>query len=143
MTAAEKHKKLIVIVGPTASGKSKLGVAMAETFAGEIISADASQIYQYMDIGTAKVTKEERIGPNGSVIPHHMIDIFTPDRLFTVADFQKQARAAIADIQNRGKVPFLVGGSGLYVNAVTDCYVFTEEDPQKLAVIRKDLQQEW
>lgn len=104
---------LVVIVGETASGKTALALEMAQRFSGEIIAADSRTVYRGMDIGTAKPTIEER-----QAVPHHLLDIATPDQLFTVADFQRSAKAAILEIANRGGVPFLVGGSGLYVDAV-------------------------
>ena len=108
-------KKLIAIVGPTASGKTTLGISLAQKFDGEIVSADSRQIYRGMDIGTAKPTPEER-----RAIPHHLIDIRDPDEDYTVADYQRDAVTAINDIIARGKVPFLVGGTGLYVRAVVE-----------------------
>jgi tRNA dimethylallyltransferase len=104
---------LIVIVGQTASGKSALALRLAQQFDGEIIAADSRTVYRGMDIGTAKPTAAER-----AVVPHHLIDVVTPDESFNVADFQRLANEAIADIARRGKLPILVGGTGLYVDAV-------------------------
>ena len=104
---------LIVILGPTAAGKSSLAMRLAERFGGEIIAADSRTIYRGMDIGTAKPTEKDR-----RLIPHHLIDIADPDEHFTVADFQAAARVAIQDISSRGKLAFLVGGSGLYIDAL-------------------------
>jgi tRNA dimethylallyltransferase len=104
---------LVVLVGQTGSGKSALAIELAGRFHGEIISADSRAIYKGMDIGTAKPGAEDL-----AKVPHHLIDVVTPDQPFTVADFQRLAREAIADITNRGKVPFLVGGTGLYVDSV-------------------------
>ena len=110
------HKpKLIAVVGPTASGKTALAIALAKKFGGEIVSADSRQIYRGMDIGTAKPTAAER-----RAVPHHLIDIRDPDEDYTVADYQRDAIAAIDDIIARGKVPLLVGGTGLYVRAVVE-----------------------
>ena len=103
-------KPLIAIVGPTAVGKSKLALKLAQTFNGEIVSADSRQVYRYMDIGTAKPSREQR-----NFIPHHLIDVVDPDDDFNLALFQEMARQALQDIEQRGEVPFLVGGSGLYV----------------------------
>lgn len=108
-------KPLIAIVGPTAVGKSALALKLAEEFRGEIVSADSRQIYLGMDIGTAKPTSADR-----ARVPHHLIDVVKPNEVFTLADFQRLAYALIAQIHARGKVPFLVGGSGLYVRAVLD-----------------------
>ena len=105
--------KVIVIAGPTASGKTSLSVEVAKVLNGEIISADSMQIYQEMDIGTAKVTKEEMQG-----IQHYLIDIIPPSDRFSVSDFQKKAQEAIAQILEKGKVPIIVGGTGLYIEAL-------------------------
>lgn len=110
--------KLLVLVGPTAVGKTRYSLEIAETFQCEILSGDSMQVYRGMDIGTAKATPEER-----KRIPHHMIDIVDPDEPFSVSEFQRMARAKIAEIHERGKLPFLVGGTGLYVEAV--CYDFS------------------
>lgn len=104
---------LIVITGPTASGKTGLALSLAERFNGEIICADSRTVYTGMDIGTAKPTAEER-----ARVPHHGLDVVEPGERFTARDFQKLATNAIADIRARGKVPFLVGGTGLYIDAV-------------------------
>ena len=110
-----KDKPLVLIVGPTAAGKTALSLALAERFGGEIVSADSRQIYRGMDIGTAKATPEER-----ARVPHHLLDIASPDEWYTVAQFQDAAMQTIAGIHARGKLPFLVGGSGLYVRAVAE-----------------------
>ncbi len=108
-------KPLIAILGPTAVGKSALAIKLAEEFRGEIVSADSRQVYRGMDIGTAKPSLDER-----RRIPHHLLDRVNPDEPFTLAQYQKLAYTAIAEIHARGKVPFLVGGSGLYVRAVLE-----------------------
>lgn len=115
---------LIVITGPTASGKTGLALDMAERYDGEIICADSRTIYKGMDIGTAKPTLEEQ-----ARVPHHLLDVVEPGEVFTAKDFQVQASAAIDDIRSRGKVPFLVGGTGLYIDAV----VLEYEWPERLA----------
>lgn len=104
---------VIVIGGPTASGKTQLAIEWALKVNGEIISCDSRQIYKYMDIGTAKPTTEER-----DLVPHHLIDIIYPDEVMSAGEFQKLARRCIEDIYTRGKIPFLVGGTGLYIRAV-------------------------
>lgn len=104
-----KRPKIVVIVGPTASGKTALGISLAKKFNGEIISADSRTVYRGMDIGTAKPTH-----------PHHLIDVVDPDEEFTVVDWKKMAEEAIEDIVRRGKVPIVVGGTGLYVQALVD-----------------------
>ncbi len=106
---------LIAIVGPTGIGKTTLGIALAQTFAGEIISADSRQIYREMNIGTAKPTPAER-----AAAPHHLVDIVPPDAVLTLAEFQERAFATIADIHARGKLPLLVGGTGQWVKAVIE-----------------------
>ena len=106
---------LILLVGPTAVGKTEIAIQLAERLNGEIVSADSRLFYRGMDIGTAKPTREER-----ARVPHHLIDVANPDETWSLAQFQGAARAAIADIHARGKLPFLVGGTGQYVRAVTE-----------------------
>ena len=105
--------QVVVIVGPTASGKTRLGIEIAKKIDGEIISSDSMQIYKEMDIGTAKVTKEEAQG-----IKHYLIDIISPDKRYTVSDFKKDAENAIREIMEKGKTPIIVGGTGLYVDSL-------------------------
>lgn len=111
---------LIVIVGPTAVGKTDVGIKLAKIIDGEVISGDSMQVYREMDIGTAKPSKEEMEG-----IPHYMIDILNPDQEFSVALFQEKVEGYIKEISQRGKVPVLVGGTGLYVRSVIDHYDFS------------------
>ncbi|MCP8969086.1 tRNA (adenosine(37)-N6)-dimethylallyltransferase MiaA [Ectobacillus ponti] len=121
-------EKVIVIVGPTAVGKTKLGIDLAKQLDGEVISGDSMQIYRGMDIGTAKVTQEEMDG-----VIHHMIDIRDPEDSFSVAEFQALVRGHIRDISARGRLPIIVGGTGLYIQAVLYDYIFSEEqdsDPE-------------
>lgn len=130
-------EKLVVIIGPTAVGKTEISVELALRLQGEIISGDSMQVYKYMDIGTAKIRPEESRG-----IPHHLLDIREPDQTFNVAEFQQLARQKISEINQRGKLPLLVGGTGLYVQAVLDDYEFgpAETDPgyrQKLREIAR------
>lgn len=103
----------MVIIGPTAVGKTKLSVEMAKALHGEIINGDAFQVYKDLNIGTAKATLEEREG-----IPHHLLDFLDPEESYTVSDFQHDARQVIAEVAERGRLPILVGGTGLYINAV-------------------------
>jgi tRNA dimethylallyltransferase len=106
---------LVVIVGPTAAGKTALSVQLAAALDGEIVSADSRQIYRGMDVGTAKATPAER-----AQVPHHLLDVVDPDQALTLAEYQQMAYAAIADIHTRGRLPFLVGGTGQYVHAVVE-----------------------
>ncbi len=129
MTAAPSERSaslpLLVIAGPTASGKTGLALALAERLNGEIVSADSRQIYRGMDIGTAKPTPEER-----ARVPHHLLDIIPPDASYTLAEYQADAQAAIAAIHARGRLPLLVGGTGLYIRAVVDNLAIPEVAPQ-------------
>ena len=116
--------KLVAIVGPTGIGKTKLAIQLGLHFNGEIINADSRQIYRHMDIGTAKPGKEELVS-----VPHHLVDIIEPNQEFSLPEYQKLANNAIHDIQSRGKVPFLVGGSGLYIWAVLEGWVVPKVAP--------------
>jgi tRNA dimethylallyltransferase len=109
----EKKKRVLVIAGPTASGKTQLSIALAQAIGGEIISADSCQVYRGMDIGTAKVSFEER-----ALIAHHLIDFLDLDDPFNVAEFYKEVQIAFSDICSRGNVPIVVGGSGFYIHAL-------------------------
>lgn len=117
---------LIVIVGLTASGKTAVGIELSKLIDGEIICADSRTVYRGMDIGTAKPTKREQSG-----VKHWCLDLANPDEVFTVADFQKQAKLAIDNIKSRGKIPIMVGGSGLYVDSVIFNFDFRQQsDPE-------------
>lgn len=126
--------KLIVILGTTACGKSGLGVDLAKHVGGEIVSADSRQVYRGLDLGTGKVTEEEMAG-----VPHHLLDIVAPNENYSVAEFQRDAYAAIDGILARGRVPLLVGGTGLYVRAVTEGYTFSDSQPDP--ALRAELEQ--
>ena len=121
MAARSQRPKLIAIVGPTASGKSKLALKIARKFNGEIIAADSRTVYKGMDIGTAKPTIKEQ-----AEAPHHLLDLIEPNQKFSAGQFKKLAEKAISDIQNRGHLPILVGGTGLYLNAVLFDYQFKQ-----------------
>ncbi len=121
---ARMKGRLIVILGTNASGKSGLGVELAKKYGGEIVSADSRQVYRGLDLGSGKITPEETQG-----VPHHLIDVCDPGDFFSMADFQRLAYAAIDDILARGRVPFLVGGTGLYVDAVADGYMLSLRAP--------------
>lgn len=120
------NKPLIVIVGPTARGKTALAIEIARQFDGEIIAADSRTVYRGLDIGTAKPTKAEQ-----SAIPHHLLDVVEPDERFTAADFKVRAKAAIEDIKRGNKLPIMVGGSGLYIDAVLYDYDFAPADAER------------
>ena len=123
----ERHKlPLFLIVGPTAVGKTEIAIQLAERLNGEIVSADSRLFYQGMDIGTAKPTRKEQ-----ARVPHHLIDIANPDEILSLAVFQQKAREAIAGIHKRDKLPFLVGGTGQYVRAVTEGWTPPEVGPDK------------
>ena len=122
MDASYNKHPVVAVVGPTATGKTALGVALAQQLSGEVISCDSMQIYQGLDVGTAKVTPEETCG-----IPHHGVDILPPDRTFSVADFTAMAGRLEQEISARGCLPILVGGTGLYVQSFLYGIRFTEE----------------
>lgn len=126
---------VLAIVGPTASGKTALSVELAKQIDGEIINGDSTQVYKGFDIGTAKITEEEMDG-----IPHHLFDIKEPTEDFSVAEYQSTVRACIKEIKSRGKMPIIVGGTGLYVQSVLYDFRFTEQvvDP----LVRERLEQE-
>lgn len=113
---------VVAIIGPTASGKTALSIQLAKAINGEIINGDAMQVYKRLDIGTAKITKEEMDG-----IPHHLIDIKEPTESFSVAEYQQLVRDKIDEIQSRGKMPIIVGGTGLYIQSVLYDFQFTEQ----------------
>ena len=116
--------KLIAVVGTNASGKSSLGVRLARAFDGEIVSADSRQVYRGMDLGSGKIRPEDMMG-----VKHHLLDVVEPGEFFSMADFQRLAYRAIDDICARGKIPFLVGGTGLYVDSVTKGYELSDKAP--------------
>ncbi len=118
--------KIIVIVGPTASGKSDLGIVLAKKFNGEIISADSRQVYAGMDIGTGKVTKKEQ-----ALVKHYMLDIANPKKVFTASDFKKLGEKAIKEIMNKHKIPFVVGGTGFYIDTLVKNMPLPEVAPNK------------
>ncbi|MGA4683313.1 MULTISPECIES: tRNA (adenosine(37)-N6)-dimethylallyltransferase MiaA [Micromonospora] len=115
---------VVAVVGPTAAGKSALSIALAHALGGEVVNADSMQLYRGMDVGTAKLTPAEREG-----VPHHLLDIWPVTEPASVAEYQTLARAAVDDILARGRVPLLVGGSGLYVRAVLERFEFPGTDP--------------
>lgn len=127
------HKKLIVILGPTASGKTDVSIKLAKKYKGEIISADSRQVYKDLNIGSGKITKKEMMG-----VPHYLLDVANPKRKFSVAQYQKLAQQTIKKIHQNNKIPFLVGGTGFYIQSVVDGIVLPEvKSNQKL---RKQLE---
>ncbi len=121
---ANDFKKLIVILGPTASGKTNLSIKLSKKFRGEVVSADSRQVYKGMDIGTGKITKKEMRD-----IPHYLLDVVSPKKRFSVLQYQKLALKAIKKIQKKNKVPFLAGGTGFYIQAVVDGIVIPKVKP--------------
>lgn len=117
-------KKLIVILGPTASGKTDLSVKLAKKFKGEIISADSRQVYRGLNIGSGKITKKEMMG-----VSHYLLDVADPKRKFTVSKYQALALKVIRKIQNKNKAPFLVGGTGFYIQSIVDGIIIPEVKP--------------
>lgn len=122
---ASSFPALIVVLGPTASGKSALGIHLALRFHGEIVSADSRQVYRGLDIGSAKVTPEEQ-----ALVPHHLLDVISPQETYTVSQFQQAATDAINDMLERGHQPFMVGGSPHYIQAVVDRFDIPRVAPQ-------------
>jgi len=121
-----KKGKIIVILGPTASGKSDVAVKLSKKFSGEVISADSRQVYKGLNIGTGKVTKKEMGG-----IPHHLLDVANPKNAFSVVKFKKLAEKVIDDIVDRKKVPIIAGGTGFYIQAIVDDITFPEVPPDE------------
>ncbi|MBF5033357.1 tRNA (adenosine(37)-N6)-dimethylallyltransferase MiaA [Micromonospora sp. ANENR4] len=125
---------VVAVVGPTAAGKSALSIALAHALGGEVVNADSMQLYRGMDVGTAKLTPAEREG-----VPHHLLDIWPVTEPASVAEYQTLARAAVDDILARGRVPLLVGGSGLYVRAVLERFEFPGTDPALRELLEAEL----
>jgi tRNA dimethylallyltransferase len=124
MARIRDNKPLVAVVGPTATGKSDLAIYLAQEFDGEVINADSRQVYRYMDIGTAKLTREEL-----AAVPHHLIDIINPDEDFSLAQYKEMATAKIVDIHERGKLPILAGGSGQYIWALLEGWGIPKVEP--------------
>ena len=122
----DSKQKLLIILGPTAVGKSFLAVELAKQFNGEIISADSRQVYRGLNIGTGKITATEMSG-----VPHHLLDVVDPSERFSVADFVKLAKVAITDISSRGKLPIMCGGTGFYIQALVDGITLPEVPPNE------------
>jgi tRNA dimethylallyltransferase len=134
ITGAVGTTRVVAVVGPTATGKSDLAIALAQRLDGEIVNADSMQLYEGMDIGTAKVPPAERGG-----VPHHLLDVWPIEKSAAVAEYQALARAAIADITGRGRLPVLVGGSGLYLRGALDDLEFPGESPEIRARLTEEL----
>ncbi len=129
----KKQQKIIAIIGPTATGKSDLAVTLAKRHSGEVISADSRQVYAGLDIGSGKITKREMKG-----VPHHLLDVASPKKRFSVSDYVKHATKAFADIEGRKKLPIVAGGTGLYVDGFLNGIMFPEVPPNPL--LRKKLE---
>ena len=125
--------KMIVVLGPTATGKSDLAVSLAKKYNGEIISADSRQVYNGLNIGTGKITKKEMLG-----VPHHMLDIISPKKRFDVSMWQKETKRLISEILTRGKIPIICGGTGFYIQSIVENIVLPEVAPDKK--LRKTLE---
>jgi tRNA dimethylallyltransferase len=121
-----KKPKILVILGPTAVGKSSIAVEVAKRFNGEIISADSRQVYIGLDIGTGKITKEEM-----NDVPHHLLDVSRPSEVFDISNYKKLAEEKIEDILSRGKLPIIVGGTGFYIQSIVDGLILPEVPPNK------------
>lgn len=131
-----KKIKLLAVVGPTAVGKTALGIELAKQFNGEIISGDSQQVYRQLDIGTAKATPEEQ-----AEAVHHLIDVRNVDETYSVYDFVQEASAAISEIVSRGKLPIIVGGTGLYLQSLLEGYhLGGQVDQEKVLTYRKELE---
>ncbi|PKV88345.1 tRNA (adenosine(37)-N6)-dimethylallyltransferase MiaA [Streptomyces sp. TLI_146] len=137
MRTAAPAPRVIAVVGPTAAGKSDLGVFLAQQLGGEVVNADSMQLYRGMDIGTAKLTLDERGG-----VPHHLLDIWDVTEPASVAEYQKLARAEIDRLLAEGRTPVLVGGSGLYVRGAIDVLDFPGTDPDVRARLERELEQD-
>jgi tRNA dimethylallyltransferase len=124
MTGTRDNIFLVAVVGPTATGKSDLAIYLAREFDGEVINADSRQVYRYMDIGTAKLSREEL-----ALVPHHLIDIMNPDEDFSLAQYKEMAAVIITDIHERGKLPVLAGGSGQYIWALLEGWEVPKVEP--------------
>ena len=120
------NNKIIVILGQTSTGKSDFAVEIAKLINGEIISADSRQVYKGMDLGTGKITKKEMKN-----VTHHLLDIISPSKVFSVNDFQKKANKKIEEIIKKGKVPIICGGTGFYIDAVVNGTIFPNVPPNK------------
>jgi tRNA dimethylallyltransferase len=131
--AAERLAPLVVILGPTATGKSALAVSLAERFGGEVVACDSTQVYRGFDIGTAKPSQAERRG-----IPHHLIDVVEPSAVFTAGEYRRQALAVLADLRSRGRLPILTAGTGLYLRALLEGLA---EAPGRSDALRSRLQE--
>lgn len=132
-TKKSRFSKILLVLGPTATGKSELAVKLAKKYNGEIISADSRQVYKGLNIGTGKITKKEMRG-----IPHYMLDVISPRKVFSVSDWQGQTQKIIADIISRGKLPIICGGTGFYIQSIVNDVVFPKVPPNK--ILRKTLE---
>lgn len=132
-TRADQRTRLLVVCGPTATGKTDVGIALARRLGGEIVNADSRQVYRYMDIGTAKPAPAQR-----AAVPHHLLDVVAPDEQFTLADYLERARRVVAQIAARGGLPIVVGGTGLYIRALAQGFAVPRVPPN--APLRAELE---
>ena len=126
-------RHLVVILGPTASGKSALGIALAERFGGEVVACDSTQVYRHFDVGTGKVPREQQRG-----IPHHLVDLAEPHEVFTAGEFRRQAAVVLEEVSGRGKLPIITAGTGLYLRALLEGLA---DAPERSDVVRNSLGQ--
>ena len=127
--------KILAVVGPTAVGKTALGIELAQMFNGEIISGDSQQVYKHLDIGTAKASQKEQ-----ELAPHHLIDVREVDETYSAFDFVTEAKEAISDITRRGKLPIIVGGTGLYLQSLLEGYhLGGQVNQEEILAYRKEL----
>ena len=126
--------QIVVVAGPTAAGKTALGILLAQRYGGEIVSADSMQIYRRMDVGTAKASAEER-----AAVPHHMLDVAEPQESYSVARYVREATRCCEDILSRGRLPIVVGGTGLYIDALIAGHDFAEADTSGDESLREKL----
>lgn len=133
----ESHPPVVVVTGPTATGKTPLAIALAQRFEGEIVNADSMQVFRFMDVGTAKPSLEQR-----AQVPHHLLDVVTPDVPYSAGRYAEAARAVARDIHGRGKIPFVTGGTGLYIRAFLEGLISTgAADPALRAQLEREHQQ--
>ncbi len=133
-------RKCVAIVGPTASGKSRIAVEVASLVHAEIISCDSVQVYRHVDIGSGKIKEAEMVSSTGYRVPHHMLDVYEPQDDYSVYDYQQDARRVIDNLSARHQIPLICGGTGLYLRSVIDEYCFSKQIPEKTSLIKSKYQ---